>query len=218
MITQETGPEAGASGRVRARRLGNKAQMSPATAACDARGKNWRRSLIEKRVCEVRRAVFDQKFLLRARFRPQKEILEQQCAIGEFLRAGYLAEYPAERRSSRKRWMGYAPHMASARSPKQLKKDEKPSEKLLSILAGRHPEKVEDPLFNPLRRKGCIRWGNNFLRKAHCMFGWDWGPSPSCRTPVSGARWSCALFSGARIADIRVKQGYAGTVSRQNGR
>lgn len=38
----------------------------------------------------------------------------------------------------------------------------------------------------------------------------------SCRTPVSGARWSCALFPGARIADIRVKQEHcAGTVSLQ---
>ena len=57
--------------------------------------------------------------------------------------------------------------------------------------------------------KGC-----SHLRKPHCMFGWDWGP----QLPDTGI-WRpvelCA-FSGARIADIRVKQEHcAGTVSLQ---
>ena len=71
-------------------------------------------------------------------------------------------------------------------------------------------EKGRDPSIHYVA-KGCMR-GNNYLRKAHCMFGWDWGP----QLPDAGI-WRpvelCA-FSGARLADVRVEQRHrAGAVA-----
>lgn len=46
--------------------------------------------------------------------------------------------------------------------------------------------------------------GTAALRKAHCMFGWDWGP----QLPDAGIFRSAYLrgITGARIADVRIRQ------------
>lgn len=52
---------------------------------------------------------------------------------------------------------------------------------------------------------GAIK-GNQYLRKAHSMFGWDWGP----QLPDAGIFRSVELhsYSKARIKDIRISQEY----------
>ena len=47
-------------------------------------------------------------------------------------------------------------------------------------------------------------WGNQYLRKAHSMFGWDWG----AQLPDAGIWRDIELvcYSGARIADVRIRQ------------
>ena len=46
--------------------------------------------------------------------------------------------------------------------------------------------------------------GSNFLRKAHCMFGWDWGP----QLPDAGIWRPCGLeaYGSLRIANVAVLQ------------
>jgi len=46
--------------------------------------------------------------------------------------------------------------------------------------------------------------GSNFLRKAHCMFGWDWGP----QLPDAGVWRPCGLeaYDSLRIASVEVFQ------------
>lgn len=46
--------------------------------------------------------------------------------------------------------------------------------------------------------------GNNFIRKAHCMFGWDWGP----QLPDAGIWRDIYLeaFNSARISDVLITQ------------
>lgn len=55
--------------------------------------------------------------------------------------------------------------------------------------------------------------GNQLLRKAHSMFGWDWGP----QTIDAGIFWDIYLqgYSHARIEDIRIHQQHAKNVSVQ---
>ncbi len=52
---------------------------------------------------------------------------------------------------------------------------------------------------------GCIR-GNGALRKAHYMFGWDWGP----QLPDMGIFRNIALeySSGAKLEDVRIRQNH----------
>ncbi|MFT4107464.1 MAG: glycoside hydrolase family 2 protein [Lacrimispora sp.] len=52
---------------------------------------------------------------------------------------------------------------------------------------------------------GCIR-GNAALRKAHYMFGWDWGP----QLPDMGIFRDIALeySSGAKLEDVRIRQNH----------
>lgn len=156
------------------------------------------------------RELFDQNFCYTLRFVPQKEILEQQYAELVFYGLDTLAdirlngEFLASVDNMHRTW----------RLPVagKLKKDENHLEITFRSSLRYIREKGQDPLIHYVA-KGCIR-GNNFLRKAHYMFGWDWGP----QLPDTGI-WRpvelCA-FSGARIADIRVKQEHcAGTVSLQ---
>ncbi len=46
--------------------------------------------------------------------------------------------------------------------------------------------------------------GSNFLRKAHCMFGWDWGP----QLPDAGVWRPCSLeaYDSLRIASVEILQ------------
>lgn len=55
--------------------------------------------------------------------------------------------------------------------------------------------------------------GNQLLRKAHSMFGWDWGP----QTIDAGIFRDIYLqgYSHARIEDIRIHQQHAKNVSVQ---
>ncbi|WP_455437948.1 beta-mannosidase [Hungatella hathewayi] len=55
---------------------------------------------------------------------------------------------------------------------------------------------------------GCMK-GNGALRKAHYMFGWDWGP----QLPDAGIFRSVYLsgYSGARLEDVRVRQEHGDT-------
>jgi beta-mannosidase len=50
---------------------------------------------------------------------------------------------------------------------------------------------------------GCIP-GTNFIRKAHCMFGWDWGP----QLPDAGIWKDIYLeaYDKARISDVLINQ------------
>lgn len=50
---------------------------------------------------------------------------------------------------------------------------------------------------------GCMK-GNQYLRKAHSMFGWDWGP----QLPDAGIWRDVELvaYREARIADVRIRQ------------
>ena len=49
--------------------------------------------------------------------------------------------------------------------------------------------------------------GTGFLRKAHYMFGWDWGP----RLPDAGIWRACGIeFYDARLEDIRIHQEHNG--------
>lgn len=59
---------------------------------------------------------------------------------------------------------------------------------------------------------GCMK-GNQLLRKAHSMFGWDWGP----QTIDAGIFRDIYLqgYSHARIEDIRIHQQHAKNVSVQ---
>ena len=59
---------------------------------------------------------------------------------------------------------------------------------------------------------GCMK-GNERLRKAHSMFGWDWGP----QTIDAGIFRPIYLqaYSHARIADVRIHQQHGETVSVQ---
>ena len=49
--------------------------------------------------------------------------------------------------------------------------------------------------------------GSNFLRKAHCMFGWDWGP----QLPDAGVWRPCGLeaYDRLRIASVEILQYHA---------
>lgn len=52
------------------------------------------------------------------------------------------------------------------------------------------------------------------LRKAHCMFGWDWGP----RLPDAGIFREVSVFSGksARIEQVYITQNWSAAVQREN--
>ena len=121
------------------------------------------------------RELFDQNFCYTLRFVPQKEILEQQYAELVFYGLDTLAdirlngEFLASVDNMHRTW----------RLPVagKLKKDENHLEITFRSSLRYIREKGQDPLIHYVA-KGCIR-GNNFLRKAHCMFGWDWGVSHS---------------------------------------
>jgi beta-mannosidase len=81
--------------------------------------------------------------------------------------------------------------------------------------------KIQVKLYSPLeyiRSKGALNngtWGTTtssiegfqHIRKAHCMFGWDWGP----KIPDLGIWRGVSLrgYSGARLRDMRVFQKHA---------
>ncbi|MDE6743092.1 MAG: glycoside hydrolase family 2 protein [Lachnospiraceae bacterium] len=70
----------------------------------------------------------------------------------------------------------------------------------LAYLKNYKPEKGKEIDYTAC---GAIR-GNQYLRKAHSMFGWDWGP----QLPDAGIFRSVELhsYSKARIKDIRISQ------------
>lgn len=101
--------------------------------------------------------------------------------------------------------------MASA-SRRQTEKGRKPSGNHLSILAEIHPGKRSGSL-NPLCGKGLYPRKQFFAKSA--LYVWL-GLGPSAAGHRYLAPVELCAFSGARIADIRVKQEHcAGTVSLQ---
>lgn len=156
------------------------------------------------------RELFNQDFCYTLCFVPQKEILKQQYAELVFYGLDTLAdirmngEFLASVDNMHRTW----------RLPiaDKLKSGENYLEIIFRSSLKFIREKGQDPSIHYVA-KGCIR-GNNFLRKAHCMFGWDWGP----QLPDAGIWRPVELraFSDARIADVRVKQEHcAGTVFLQ---
>lgn len=156
------------------------------------------------------RELFNQDFCYTLCFVPQKEILKQEYAELVFYGLDTLAdirlngEFLASVDNMHRTW----------RLPVagKLKKGENHLEIIFRSSLKFIREKGQDPSIHYVA-KGCIR-GNNYLRKAHCMFGWDWGP----QLPDAGI-WRpvelCA-FSDARIADVRIKQEHCtGTVFLQ---
>lgn len=118
------------------------------------------------------RELFNQDFCYTLCFVPQKEILKQEYAELVFYGLDTLAdirlngEFLASVDNMHRTW----------RLPVagKLKKGENHLEIIFRSSLKFIREKGQDPSIHYVA-KGCIR-GNNYLRKAHCMFGWDWGP------------------------------------------
>ena len=156
------------------------------------------------------RELLDQDFCYTLYFTPQKEVLAQQYAELVFYGLDTLADIRLNGE-----FLGMVDNMhrtwhfpVSGR----LKAGENCLEIVFHSSLRYIREKGQDAIVHYVA-KGCIR-GNNFLRKAHCMFGWDWGP----QLPDTGIWRPVELnaFSGARLADVHVEQMHnKGTVSLQ---
>lgn len=74
----------------------------------------------------------------------------------------------------------------------------------LRYIENYRPAKGKEAAYVP---SGSMR-GNQYLRKAHSMFGWDWG----AQLPDAGIWRDIELvcYGGARIADVRIRQHHEG--------
>ena len=146
------------------------------------------------------RELFAQDYRYTLQFTPGADVLAQQQAELVFYGLDTLAELSLNGKP-----LGVADNMHRTwRYPvaERLHAGENRLEIIFRSSLNVIREKGRDPYIHYVPKGGI--GGSGYLRKAHCMFGWDWGP----QLPDAGIWRPVELlaYSGARLADVRVAQ------------